>query len=197
MALNNLVPQSTPRLKDSSAVSIGSMDRPETTSVSSIRTACWAVTLSTKKPVNLHLTLTLSAIDAIENVVGGALSDILIGGFGSDLLSGGTSEDLLFGAQYLLEDDTVALDSLRREWTSGGSFDDRVQHLLGTLNVGANDGFTLTPSTVREDSPRDTLNGASGRDWYLSNRLGFPTLWRDIINEPDLDSLFTEIGAWL
>jgi Ca2+-binding RTX toxin-like protein len=192
-----------------------------------------SLTQSSPQPVNLHLTLTLSAIDAIENVVGGALSDILIGnslpniligndgndilsgragndtlaggagkniligGFGSDQLSGGASEDLLFGAQYLLEDDTVALDSLRREWTSAGSFDDRVRHLLGTLNGGANDGFTLTPSTVREDSSRDTLNGAGSQDWYLGNRLGFPTLWRDIINEPDLDSLFTEIGSWL
>ena len=80
--------------------------------------------------VNPALTLTLSAGNTIENVIGGALSDtltgnsgddvlsgragndILIGGDGADQLTGGISEDLLLGGRYIYENDFIALDSL-------------------------------------------------------------------------------------
>lgn len=82
------------------------------------------------------------------------------------------------------------------EWTSASSFNDRTAHLLGTLADGANDGYTLTRSTVREDSSADTLIGGSGRDWYLRNSLGTPNIFRDTVTDADLDSLFTEIDTW-
>lgn len=91
----------------------------------------------------------------------------------------------------------MALDALRNEWISASSFDDRVGHLLGTLDGGVHDGFTLTPSTVKEDSSDDTLNGGNGRDWYLRNRLSAITLWRDVINDVNIDSVFTDIDTWL
>jgi Ca2+-binding RTX toxin-like protein len=128
---------------------------------------------------------------------GGAGRNILLGGFGADTLTGGADEDLLLGARFLLEEDAIALAALRNEWISASSFDDRVAHLLGTLEGGVDDGFTLTPSTVKEDSSRDTLNGGNGRDWYLRNHLSATTLWRDVINDPNLDSVFTDIDTWL
>lgn len=128
---------------------------------------------------------------------GGAGRNVLIGGFGADTLTGGAEEDLLLGARYLLEEDAIALAALRNEWISASSFDDRVAHLMGTLEGGVDDGFTLTPSTVKEDSSRDTLNGGSGRDWYLRNNLSATALWRDVINDPNLDSVFTDIDTWL
>ncbi|MFO0425243.1 MAG: calcium-binding protein, partial [Planctomyces sp.] len=127
---------------------------------------------------------------------GGNGKNILIGGNGADQLTGGTSEDLLIGARYIDENDITALAALRAEWTSASSFNDRTGHLLGTLAGGLHEGFTLTRSTVKEDSSADTLVGGSGRDWYLRNSLGTPTVFRDIITDADLDSLFTEIDTW-
>ena len=163
--------------------------------------------------VNPALTLTLSAGNTIENVIGGALSDtltgnsgddvlsgragndILIGGDGADQLTGGISEDLLLGGRYIYANDFIALDSLRIEWISANSFDDRVGHLLGTLAGGVHNGFTLTRSTVKEDSSADILIGGSGRDWYVRNSLGLPAIFRDTVTDADLHSLFTEIDT--
>jgi serralysin len=132
-----------------------------------------------------------------DTLFGSSGKNILLGGFGADTLAGGTDEDLLLGARFLLEDDAIALAALRNEWISAIRLDDRVAHLLDTLAGGTHDGFTLTPSTVKEDSSRDTLNGGSGRDWYLRNRLSATTLWRDVVNDPNLDSVFTDIDTWL
>jgi Ca2+-binding RTX toxin-like protein len=127
---------------------------------------------------------------------GGNGKNILIGGDGNDHLTGGSSEDLLLGARYTYENDTTALDSLRAEWISASSFNDRTGHLLGTLAGGVQNGFTLTRSTVKEDSGADSLIGGSGRDWYLRNSFGTPAILRDVITDADLDSLFTEIDTW-
>jgi Ca2+-binding RTX toxin-like protein len=183
--------------------------------------------------VNVNLSLNLSAINTIENMIGGALNDTLIGnslanrlngntgddilsgGAGNDILIGdvgknmliggdgadqlltGSGEDVLLGARYWYEDDTVALGALLSEWISASSFDDRVAHLRGLLDGGTNNGFTFSQSTVREDSVRDTLSGGNGRDWYLRNSTGGSPLWYDVIEDPNLDSLFTEIALWL
>ena len=80
------------------------------------------------------------------------------------------------------------------------SFANRVAHLQGTLAGGLNSGFTLTPSTVTEDSAPDTLtggNGAGNTDWYLRNNLGATVALRDTISDTDLDSVFEEISTWL
>jgi Ca2+-binding RTX toxin-like protein len=183
--------------------------------------------------VNRNLTLSLSAGDTLENVIGGARNDmlignslantlkggdgddvlsgragndilvggpgknILIGGFGNDQLTGGSGEDLLLGARYLLEDDSVALNALRAEWSSSRSYNNRVGHLLGTLSGGANIGFTLTSGTVKEDNAQDSLIGGSGRDWYFGNFLDPIVLRRDVITDRPWDSVFTQIGTWL
>ncbi len=133
-------------------------------------------------------------------LVGEAGKNILIGGTGTDTLTGGASEDLMLGARYTLEADTTALAALLTEWISASSLDDRVAHLLGTLAGGANGGFTLTSTTVKEDAAKDTLTGGNGdgnRDWYLRNILGAVVANRDTVSDTDADSVFTEIDTWL
>ena len=130
-------------------------------------------------------------------LVGGALRDILIGGLGADNLAGGAEDDLLLGARFLLEDDAAVMEAIRKEWISASSFEDRVAHLLGTLDGGLNDGFMLTSFTVKDDGSRDILNGNTSRDWFLLNRLSPIASSRDNSADPDLDSLFTEINTWL
>ncbi len=193
-----------------------------------------AVDLSDATPqiINAGLTLTLSATNTIENVIGGSLNDtivgnslantltgnsgddvlsgragndtlvdsagknILIGGDGADTLTGGSGEDLLLGARYIYENDFAALDSLLSEWTSASLFTERVGHLQGTVAGGIHNGFTLTRSSVKEDSSADALIGGNGRDWYLRNSLGLPSIFRDTTTESNLDSVFTEIDTW-
>ncbi|MFO1003249.1 MAG: M10 family metallopeptidase C-terminal domain-containing protein [Planctomycetaceae bacterium] len=190
------------------------------------------LSLATSQVINSELTLTLSAANTIENVIGGSLSDILIGnslantltgnggddvlagragndtlvdsagkniligGDGADTLTGGSGEDLLLGARCIYENDFAALDSLLSEWTSASLFTVRVGHLQGTVAGGVHNGFTLTRSTVKEDSSADTLIGGNGQDWYLRNSLGSPSIFRDTTTESNLDSVFTEIDTW-
>ena len=139
----------------------------------------------------------LSGLAGNDTLVGGSGRNILIGGDGADLLTGGSTEDLMLGAKSTYENDIIALIPLRSEWSSGTSFNDRKAHLLGTLAGGLHGGFTLTPSTVKEDSSKNTLTGGSGKDWYLRNSAGATVAFRDTVNDADVDSVFTEISTWL
>lgn len=132
-----------------------------------------------------------------DTLAGGADRNILIGGDGADSLTAEAGEDLLLGARYIYERDFTALNFLLSEWTSASVFTDRVGHLQGTVAGGIHNGFTLTRSTVKEDSASDILVGGNGRDWYLRNSLGSPSIFRDTITESNLDSVFTEIDTWL
>jgi len=175
--------------------------------------------------VNAGLTLTLSANNTMENVIGGAKNDtltgsslsnvltgrggadaitggsggknILIGGLGADTLSGSSNQDLLIGASSTLENNVSALIALRSEWVSSNSYSSRVAHLLGTLAGGKNGSYVLTLTTVKEDLARDRLIGSTGKDWYFRNGLGATTSQRDIVTDADIDSVFTEISTWL
>ena len=132
-----------------------------------------------------------------DTLVGGADRNILIGGDGADSLTAEAGEDLLLGARYVYERDFTALDFLVSEWTSASIFTDRVGHLQGIIPGGIHNGFTLTRSTVKEDSVSDILVGGNGRDWYLRNSLGLPSIFRETITESNVDSVFTEIDTWL
>ncbi len=175
--------------------------------------------------VNVGLTLTLSANNTIENVIGGSLADtltgnslsnvvsggpgadtlsgggggknILIGGSGADILNGASNQDLLVGARYTLEKNVTALLALRSEWISSSSYDTRVAHLLGTLGGGLNGSYVLTSTTVKEDSSRDRLLGGTGKDWYFRNIAGATVSQRDLVTDSEVDSVFTEISSWL
>ena len=132
-----------------------------------------------------------------DTLIGGDGADSLIGGDGADSLTAEAGEDLLLGARYVYERDFTALDFLVSEWTSASIFTDRVGHLQGIIPGGIHNGFTLTRSTVKEDSVSDILVGGNGRDWYLRNSLGLPSIFRDTITESNVDSVFTEIDTWL
>ncbi len=189
--------------------------------------------LTTAQTVNSNLTLTLNSGSSMENLYGGAGTNvlignanvnillggisndvlsggagndtltggegrnILIGGAGADRLTGGGNQDLLIAAPYTEERNQAALTALRGEWTSANSYENRVDHLLGTLGGGNNGMFTLTPTTVKEDSVADTLIGGSGRDWYLRNLSGSVPAQHDTVTETDSDSVFTEVSTWL
>jgi Ca2+-binding RTX toxin-like protein len=139
----------------------------------------------------------LSGQAGSDILIGGLGKNILIGGDGADQLTGGASEDLLIGARYIYGNSYTALDSILREWTSAGSYGDRVGHLLGTLAGGLQGTYTLTRFTVKEDRALDRMIGGSRRDWYFRNSRGTPTTLRDIITDADVDSVFTEIDTWL
>jgi hypothetical protein len=103
----------------------------------------------------------------------------------------------MLGARYTSETNATALIALRSEWTSANSYNDRVVHLLGTLAGGANGNYKLISATVKEANMKDTLKGGAGKDWYLRNSLGMTVANRDLVDDADLDSVFTEISSWL
>ena len=107
-------------------------------------------------------------------------------------------EDLLVAGRTTFFADVFALLDLRAEWVRTDiSFDARVAHLMGTVPGGLNGATVLSSTTVKEDAAQDTLVGGSNRDWYLRNSLGAVVAQRDLVTDADLDSLFTEISAWL
>ncbi|MCY2990027.1 MAG: hypothetical protein NTY19_19460 [Planctomycetota bacterium] len=105
--------------------------------------------------VNDNLTLTLSAGDSIENVIGGSLDDTLIGNALGNNLDGGPGNDLLVGAGG---NDTLL----------GGDGDDKLYGQEGNdtlLGGNGNDTYefdTDTPLGI------DTLTDVSGADtlWF-------------------------------
>lgn len=139
----------------------------------------------------------LSGVSGNDILAGEDGRNILIGGAGLDTLTGGSSEDLLLGARYESEGDDTALTALLSEWMSFESFENRMAHLLGTLPGGANGSYILNSTTVKEDAAKDTLVGGSGKDWYLRNNQGAVVSKRDVVSDSNLDSVFTEISAWL
>jgi hypothetical protein len=92
-----------------------------------------------------------------DNLNGGQGLDILIGGEGADRLNGGPGNDILLGGLALL--DETSLFAISELWGDGASASD----LRGP------DGFTTegTP-TVEDDGEADQLQGASGKNWFLT-----------------------------
>jgi hypothetical protein len=73
--------------------------------------------------------------------------DILIGGLGRDDLKGGQDDDILIGGLVTLS--VAQLEDVRDIWTSGDTYENRVDDVTNLLLV-AN-------VTVRDDGARDTL----------------------------------------
>jgi hypothetical protein len=55
------------------------------------------------------------------------------------------------------DNNDAALNAIVAEWSSSHVFNTRIANLSGLLNS----------STVKDDGSRDTLDGGSGRDWFL------------------------------
>ena len=101
-----------------------------------------------------------------DRLSGGAGLDILIGGLGNDFLLGDADDDILIGSETDFDAADVALLALMAEWSSGGTYEDRVNNLRA--GGGANGTFALDATTVSDDERPDTLLGLGGRDWFLA-----------------------------
>jgi len=114
----------------------------------------------------------LSGSAGNDSLVGGTGRDLLIGGLGLDTLRGDAGEDLLVADKTTFDLNAAALLAIHNEWTSAGSYEDRVAHLTGTAG-GLNGSTFLQPGvTVFDDEEIDSLTGgAVDLDWYIYNLL--------------------------
>ena len=118
----------------------------------------------------------LSGGSGIDRVVGGNGKDLLIGGAGKDTVAGGNGEDILVAGRTSYDEgtdaDVVALTSILNEWSSGGQYETRIDHITATQPGGLNSAGTFRLSgpnqNVFDDGASDTLSGGNGRDWILS-----------------------------
>lgn len=98
-----------------------------------------------------------------DTLQGGAGQDLLVGGSGADSLDSGGGEDILVGGltAFLNEANGAAnlgsLAAVMATWTSGQTYKNRVNALLGSLT-----GSGLDDATV------DTLTGQAGQDWFIA-----------------------------
>jgi len=105
-----------------------------------------------------------------DHLIGGAGLDMLIGGAGNDHLVGGADDDVLIGGTTLFDQNDAALQTLLSEWTSGRTFDERMnnlQHGTGTLLQGT--GHMLAQGTTVFNSGHDNLDGGSGQNLIFTS----------------------------
>jgi hypothetical protein len=125
----------------------------------------------------------LAGIANIQNVTGGAGNNILVGNGGNVLtggngfnlliaggtastLVGGSGSDLLIGGTTIHDKTKASLDAILAEWSSGASYDDRIDHLRATLPGGLNGTTLLNAGTVLDNHAADVLTGGLGLDWF-------------------------------
>jgi uncharacterized delta-60 repeat protein len=121
--------------------------------------------------------------DGNDMLFGGAGLDLLIGSQDEDWLNAGTGEDILIGGYTSHDNNLDALDDVMAVWTSGDSFEDRVEELTesgGLLEAGA---------TVFDDDADDTLIGGSGRDLIFGDTSALDGAVDTINLQPLLDVL--------
>jgi Ca2+-binding RTX toxin-like protein len=113
-------------------------------------------------------------------LVGGAGNDslsavqsgrsILIGGQGSDTLTGSSNDDIVIGGYTTLDTNTAALLSILSEWKRvDETYQQRIDHIRGTVAGGLNGTYRFSAATVKDDAVPDTLTGGLGTDWFWSN----------------------------
>ena len=125
-------------------------------------------------------TLTGNALDNIilglggnDSISGAAGRDILIGGVGADTILGGDGDDILVAGDIDYGgNEFSALTDVRDEWTSGNSYQDRVDNILKGLPDPSPipTASQFDPgTTVLDDSDVDSLVGGNGTDWFLDD----------------------------
>jgi len=90
--------------------------------------------------------------------------NILIGGDGKDRIYGNAADDILIAGSTSHDEDDAALQAILDEWTSGDSYEDRVDFIRN--GGGANGASVFDDTTVLDDGLVDILTGAGGRDWF-------------------------------
>ena len=112
-------------------------------------------------------------------ISGRGARDILIGGADSDLLYGSGGQDILVDGATLHDADAVALLAILAEWTTGNdsnaSFQQRRDHLRGTLPGGLNGTYLLDNLSLIDNTVLDLLLSGAGTDWVLRHNgdIGF------------------------
>jgi hypothetical protein len=117
----------------------------------------------------------LSGGEGGDTVTGGNGSDLLMGGLGADDVRGGNGEDILVGGRTSFDegsdDDVRALSSILSEWSGGGRYELRIDHITGAASGGTNGSARFVVSgasrNVFDDGATDNLTGGNGRDWLL------------------------------
>jgi hypothetical protein len=99
-------------------------------------------------------------------LLGGFGRDILLGGAGADSLTGQNGDDILIGGLFLPAEPSpvirrAALLSVAEVWSSGASFDDRIDELSAYL-----------APRVEDDGVSDVLTGGGANDWYFALATG-------------------------
>ncbi len=123
-------------------------------------------------------------IAKIQNVIGSSSHDILVGnggnvltgGDGRDLLIaglkasqlfGGEGEDILIGGTTSHDTNAANLKAIQDIWTSGASYNDRVNSLRGEL---------LAAGNVFSNGVQDTLFGQGGTDFFFAGQDQFDAI---------------------
>lgn len=109
-----------------------------------------------------------------DTLSGGDGRDLLIDGDGQDILNGGQHDDILIGGYTNHDQNLPALTAIMSEWTSTTLYNQRVDHLRGTLPGGKNGGAYLRAGTVWQDPQIDTFTGDLGDDWFWGQIPGEP-----------------------
>lgn len=116
-----------------------------------------------------------------DMLIGSPGRDILLGGDGRDRLVGNGGEDILIGGlttyDFVPDDNKLANDaalfSVRAEWNSSRSLEERMANVTGTPNpsFGARlngNNYLQLGITVTDDGDEDVMTGSAGRDWFFA-----------------------------
>jgi hypothetical protein len=105
-----------------------------------------------------------------DTLTAGSGRSILIGGTGADILVGGADQDILIGGSTDYDANTAALTQIMAEWRqTGETYQQRIDHIRGTVPGGLNGAFMFNAGTVHDDGVADTLTGKGNRDWFWAN----------------------------
>lgn len=165
------------------------------------------------QPVHANRRLKLSSAVGVENAVGGSGddsllgnslpnvlvgnagndgltgnggNDILIGGLGQDTLAGGSGDDILIAGFTRYDSNFGNLNTLLAAWNDAGvSFQQRIANLRGGVG-GPAISLVAGGSVMNDNSPRDSLRGHEGTDWFFG---AIDDLLPDLIAQEVLDRL--------
>jgi uncharacterized delta-60 repeat protein len=104
-----------------------------------------------------------------DTLTAGSGRDILISGPGADVLHAGGGGDILIGGTTDWDANLTALAALRAEWgRTDLAYQDRINHLDGTVAGGLNGSYLLNAQTAHDDGAKDQLDGGGGIDWFFA-----------------------------
>jgi hypothetical protein len=126
-----------------------------------------------------------------DTLQGGPGRSLLVGGLGSDTLHGGGADDILIGGTTDYDNNLTALTALMAEWgRTDLAYQDRINHLTGSVAGGLNGAYFLSATTVHDDAAVDQLYGGAGQDWFLYRATGGQA---DVLHDKQSNEVATPI----